>query len=62
MKMFKTRKRLLISEESESSTPMEIARCKKDVDFFSSTRREFKLESENNQKKNTNYIFGINGS
>lgn len=41
--MFKTRKRLLNSEESESSTPMEIARCKKDVVDLSSTQREFKL-------------------
>jgi hypothetical protein len=62
VKIFKTRKRLLNSEESESSTPMEIARCKKDVDFLSSTWREFKLESENNEKKNTNYIFGTSGS
>jgi hypothetical protein len=60
--MFKTRKRLLNSEESESSTPMEIARCKKDEVDLSSTRREFKLKSENNEKKNTNYIFGTSGS
>ncbi len=60
--MFNTRSRLLNSEESESSTPIEIARCKKDVDFLSSTWREFKLESENNEKKYTNYIFGISGS
>ena len=62
VKIFKTRKRLLNSVDSASSTPIEIARCIKDVDFLSSTWSEFKLESENNQKMNTNYMFGMSGS